>query len=452
MKTETKWLCIIFGLCHVSLFPQTDAEGQVTAVYQWTNLEYDYPSESARRQAINSKEFVPENGFPIDVDVHYTKNKNKIFVTVPRFQNGIPATLGLITPRSYNGNPVLAPYPSWSWHQNLKRCPRDRIVSVFRVKIDECQRLWIIDDGRMEDQRVCPPQILAFDLKTDQLVHRYEIPGDLLQSNSILVNIVPDVRDPRGSCVDTFVYVADCQAMALIVHDVQRGTSWRIIDKTFYPNPFFGTYNIAGQSFDIMDGLMGLDLSPYKPGQDRILYYHAMSSGSEQWVYTSYIRNQSMFLQDTSPAPEIFHVYSGQRQSQVPGMAIDRNGIAYFGLASDLSMNCWNTAVEYGTNNIGVLAQDNIALQFPSNVKVITNLLDKQELWFITMRFQRVATGTLNFSETNFRVMAGKLDDLLKGSKCLSRPSSSHSHHYGGGYGYGRHSKRETGGIRFPSE
>ncbi|KAK5640789.1 hypothetical protein RI129_009336 [Pyrocoelia pectoralis] len=439
---ETKWLCIIFGMCHVSFFPQINAEGELTSVYQWTNLEYDYPSESARRQAINNKEFILENGAPLDVDVHYTKSKNKIFVTVPRFQQGIPATLGIITSRSYKGNPVLAPYPSWSWHQNSKQCPRDRLVSVFRVKIDECQRLWVLDVGRIGDDRLCPAQILAFDLKTDQLVHRYEIPDNQLQSNSILVTIIPDVRDPEG--IDTFVYVADCQGMALIVHDTQRGTSWRIVDKTMYPNPFFGSYNIAGQTFDIMDGIMGMDLSPYKAGDDRILYYHAMSSGSEQWVRTSYLRNQTMFLNDPSPAPQIFNVYSGQRHSQVPGMAIDKNGIAYFGLVTDMSMNCWNTALEYGTNNIDVIAQDKITLQFPSNVKIITNLLDKQELWFVTMRFQKVITSTLNLSETNFRIIAGKIDDLLKGSKCLNRyPSSQHVHVHGGGYGYGKQHKRD---------
>lgn len=57
-----------------------------------------------------------------------------------------------------------------------------------------------------------------------------------------------------------------------------------------------------------MDGILGMDLSPYKPGEDRILHYHPMSSGTENWVYTSYLRNQSIFLHDPNAAPEIFHV------------------------------------------------------------------------------------------------------------------------------------------------
>ncbi|KAF5288324.1 hypothetical protein FQR65_LT12058 [Abscondita terminalis] len=455
--TDNKFLCLAFGFCSITFFPWTQAQDPLTTVYQWGNLEFDYPSEDARQQAITSGEFVPANGAPIDVDVYYKGNHNKVFVSIPRFQNGIPATFGTVTNRLHNGNPIIAPFPSWSWHTNSEECAQDRLISVFRFKIDECKRLWLLDTGRIGNKQLCSPQILAFDLQTNNLIHRYEIPKDQIESTSILVTPVVDVRNPKDGCYDTFVYVADCQAFSIIVHDVQQGTSWKIIDKTFYPNPAFGTYKISGYSFDLMDGLLGMELSPLRPNQDRILYYHAMSSGTEQWVYTSHLRNKTMYIDNPSPAPELFNVYSGQRHTQSPAMAIDRNGIAYFGLASDLSMNCWNTATEYGRNNIGEVARDPVRLQFASGVKVITNKLGKQELWFVTMRFQRMATGTLDVSDKNFRIIAGKIDDLTKGSKCYGRPSSQygygsgHTHSHGGGYGYARDNKRDGDSVMFPS-
>ncbi|KAK4874683.1 hypothetical protein RN001_014043 [Aquatica leii] len=463
MKIYSKWLCLTFGLCSITILPKTRAQDPLTTLYQWGNLEYDYPNESERQHAIDSGEFVPENGAPIDVDMYYSAgNHHKVFVSIPRFQNGIPATFGTITNRVHNGNPIIAPFPAWSWHRNSEACARDRLVSVFRFKIDECQRLWLLDTGRIGSHQLCPPQILAFDLKTNNLIHRYEIPKDQLESTSILVTPIVDVRNPHEGCYDTFVYAADCQAFALIVHDAQKGTSWKIVDKTMYPNPFFGNYNFAGYTFDLMDGVLGMDLSPYVPGKDRILYYHALSSGSEQWVYTSHLRNQSMFVDNPSPAPEIFHVYPGQRHTQSAAMAIDKNGIAYFGLVSDLSMNCWNTGTEYGPSNIGQIARDPVRLQFPSGVKVITNKAGKQELWFVTMRFQRMATGTLDTTDKNFRIMVGKIDDFSKGSRCVGRPSShhhnhyglygsSHSHSHGGGYGYDRTSKKSES-LQFPSD
>ena len=79
------------------------------------------------------------------------------------------------------------------------------------------------------------------------LIHRYEIPEDLIEVNrSILVTPVVDVRDAHGKCKDTFVYVADCQAYSIIVYDVQRNEAWKATHKSMYPYPNYGTYSILG--------------------------------------------------------------------------------------------------------------------------------------------------------------------------------------------------------------
>lgn len=103
-----------------------------------------------------------------------------------------------------------------------------------------------MDTGRLLEEQVCPPQILAFDLRTNELLHRYEIPKNQLESRSILVTPIVDVRGSNGKCKNTFVYVADCQTYSIIVYDVQRCTSWKITDKTMYPYPNYGTFDILG--------------------------------------------------------------------------------------------------------------------------------------------------------------------------------------------------------------
>lgn len=57
-----------------------------------------------------------------------------------------------------------------------------------------------------------------------------------------------------------------------------------------------------------MDGVLGMDLSPYQPGQDRTLFYHAMSSATENWVKTSSLRDQTLFEALPDGHPELFHV------------------------------------------------------------------------------------------------------------------------------------------------
>lgn len=67
-------------------------------------------------------------------------------------------------------------------------------------------------------------------------------------------------------------------------------------------------------------------LSPYAYGQDRVLYFHALASATENYVYTSVIRNQTMFESNDESEPRSFVVYSKKRPSQSAAEAMDRNG------------------------------------------------------------------------------------------------------------------------------
>lgn len=77
---------------------------------------------------------------------------------------------------------------------------------------------------------------------------------------------VLDVRDPppRGTCANTMAYIADVTGNGILVYDALRNRSWRVQNKLTFPHPEWGTITIAGESFDLMDGIMGLALSPRK--------------------------------------------------------------------------------------------------------------------------------------------------------------------------------------------
>lgn len=42
--------------------------------------------------------------------------------------------------------PLLKPYPNWDAHRSMGDAPPS-IVSPFRVRADQCGRLWVIDTG-----------------------------------------------------------------------------------------------------------------------------------------------------------------------------------------------------------------------------------------------------------------------------------------------------------------
>ncbi|KAJ8984319.1 hypothetical protein NQ317_012537, partial [Molorchus minor] len=485
--TGSRLLCLILGICSTGIHHVFTAKPNFDVVYQWNQLEYDYHSEYDRQADIDTGNFIPGKAAPIDVEVYYSNNKsrNKIFVTVPRFLPGVPITLGTVSGKMYKGSPVISPYPSWEWHRSPHSCGVERIVSVFRVAIDECNRLWVLDTGKVLETQTCPAQILAFDLKTDRLLYSSDIPSDLLESRSLLVTPVVDIRD--GQCDNAFIYMADVQTYSIIVHDVKNREFWKATDKTMYPYPNYGTYTIKGESFDLMDGILGMALSPHVPGRDRKLYYHAMSSATENWVNTMDLRNKSRFENDPESSPEVFHhvwfkiqigslesdtigssemslkactsfkdlpgfgTYRGQRRTQSAAEAMDNDGIMFFGLMSDIKIACWNTRGEYADpSSTDTVAYNPLTLQFASGVKVRENNKRAQEVWIMTSRFQKVSAETLTSSEVNFRILAGKVDDLLFGTNCRGKKMDNNiaiTHHpQGGGAQYGRRHRRSASG------
>lgn len=90
-------------------------------------------------------------------------------------------------------SPRLTPYPSWEANF-LPNKSDSSIVSPFRVKADECDRLWVMDggfDSLLGPVKIVKPNAIAiYDLRSDQLIRRFEIPSENLIRKSLLTNIV----------------------------------------------------------------------------------------------------------------------------------------------------------------------------------------------------------------------------------------------------------------------
>ncbi|XP_055635772.1 protein yellow-like isoform X2 [Toxorhynchites rutilus septentrionalis] len=441
--------CILICLATHWVHAQQTVGKQLKWVTQWKSLDFVFPTPKDREDALASGRFVPENCIPLDMDVDYNSNplRSRVFVSVPRFIEGIPATLGVISSQVGPSGPLVEPYPNAAIQSNPEDSRCNGIVSVFRTMIDECNRLWIVDTGKIGDRRICLPKIVAFDLRTDTIIHQYQIPASQLMCDiSLLVSILVDVRDPppRGSCSNTMAYVADVTGAGLIVYDMARGKSWRVTNKLMHPNPDYGTFTIADESFDLMDGMLSMALSPktrsdhnspdfvfnsaYGVSQpsrpailnDRLLFFHALASAAENAVRTSVLHNDTMWEEDVGAVPREFRVI-GRRTSQSAPEAMDSNGNLFFGLLNQMAIACWDSTTNYNPQNIKIVSQNFETLQFPSGVKVIRNRKGVEELWVLTCRFQKIMTGSLNMNETNFRIQAIQIPELLNGSRSCKR-------------------------------
>ncbi|XP_003708508.3 yellow-e3 [Megachile rotundata] len=393
------------------------AQINLRTIYSWKTLEFLFPNEFVKEVAIRSGSYVAGVGVPIDVDVYNGGLDSKVFVTIPRFQKGVPVTLGSVTDRlSAAGNPVIAPFPNWEYNV-AGNC--DMFTSVFRIQIDQCDRLWVIDTGVLEETRICPPRLHVFSLKKNTLLARYTFPPDQFKADSLFVTVAVDVRNADHECKDTFAYIADVSGFALIVYDYRNSRSWKIGNNLFYPYPPYGTFHIKDDTFDLMDGIIGLALGPLR-NNDRILYFHSLASRVESWVPTSVIRNYTLFAENSEAAPRSFVAFDQERSSQSAAEAMDDHGVLFFGLMSELAIGCWNSRhyPNFGGSNNERLIVDSETLQFPSGLKIISSKKGKEELWVLSASFQKFMSGSLNKNEINFRIQAGFVNELVHGTKC----------------------------------
>ncbi|GBP62853.1 Protein yellow [Eumeta japonica] len=230
----------LLSFCLACCWPGLGARNNLRIIRQWAEPEFAFPDEATKERALQQGDYVPGNSVFLDVDVHHRQGaqQSRIFITNPRFANGRPITLGTVDEMG-----KIVAYPDYSWHDNQgSNC--DGMTSVFRVAIDECERLWVLDAGKIGDHQHCPPQLLAFHLATDELIYRHRFNSSVYNEASLFITPAVDLRGGPGNCQDTYVYVADVSGFALVVVDVARDRSWRVKHRHFYPYPNRGSFTI----------------------------------------------------------------------------------------------------------------------------------------------------------------------------------------------------------------
>lgn len=129
----------IFGVL-ICVLALSKSWGQVLpdlrVVTEWTRMEFDFPSDAVREEALETGAYVPGIGLPIDVDVDFSRQKPRVFVTFPRSRPGIPVTVGTISSYRPGSAPVIRPYPDY-WWQSSQGWNCSQITSVYRVAVSK---------------------------------------------------------------------------------------------------------------------------------------------------------------------------------------------------------------------------------------------------------------------------------------------------------------------------
>jgi sugar lactone lactonase YvrE len=150
--------------------------------------------------------------------------------------------------------------------------------SVLSVRIDRQDRLWALDYG---DHGLGQPRLLAFDLATDQLIHRHDFPAEVAPLGSHL-------NDFQVNPAGTKIYIADASIFgkqpAIVVYDIPSQSSRRVLEG--HPSVSAEKYApvVQGQKMVIF-GIFAI-----RPGVDSI----ALDRKGE-WLYYAPVTNEHMY-------------------------------------------------------------------------------------------------------------------------------------------------------------
>ncbi|XP_028027517.1 protein yellow isoform X2 [Bombyx mandarina] len=383
--------------------------------FAWKEVDYEWNTPAERQNAIKSGDFVPANNLPLGLG----RWKNKLFVTVPKWKNGVASSLNYV---DLNGtsDQLLKPYPSLKDNfipDSAKDLPSNKtIISVFRIYIDPCDRLWVMDTGLADiwgaGNQIVRPSIVIFDLKTDQLLHRYFFKLEDMKEDSFFANIVVDVD--KNTCDDAFAYIPDLGGYGVVVYSLKQNDSWRVTHHFFHFEPLAGSYRVGGVEFHWTDGVFALALSEPRENGFRTMFFHAFSSTKEFCVSTELLRNYTHI--DKQEAFHDFKLLGDRGQgTQASASFYDPNTqVLFYGQVNRDGVGCWNSNKPYTPENNVLIFSDPKLYEFPNDLKID----DEGLMWILVDKLPRFLYKTLDPNEVNYRIYSISAKDAIAGTAC----------------------------------
>ncbi|CAH0401455.1 unnamed protein product [Chilo suppressalis] len=383
--------------------------------FQWKTIDFAWNGD-LKNVAMASGGYIPENIMPTGL----ARWKNKLFIAIPRWKKGVPSSLNYVYLNGSQSEPLL-PYPSWKDAFILDDAEtinsNATVVSAFRMHVDKCDRLWVVDNGvadmSTDVKQIAEPAVVVFDLNRDSVVRRYEMTGEVLRDSSVLTSVVVDFVGKSCDCGEAYAYITDMGSNALIVYSFKDDDAWRVENHYFHFDPHAGVYKVGGIDFYGSDGVSSAALSQVKSDGYRDLYLHPTSSTKQFKMSTKLLRHKD------APEEEIFNgvLVVGEKGPFSQASACDfdpKNNVLFFTQVCKNAIGCWNIDKPFTPQNTPTVVRDCTLLEFPNDVKV-----DKEgNLWILSDRQARFLHGHLDPAQVNFRVLTAPVTKLIQGTAC----------------------------------
>lgn len=188
---------------------------------QWTGGSFEWPCPSTKSLYKSSGKYISKNVIATRAQIL----RDDVFLALPRYKSGVPATLVKTTLKKGACHTTLKPFPCWSM-QEEGNC--QALQSIVDLVLDNNEILWVLDVGIVNTLetpiRKCPPKVVALSAKTGKVLKVLALDG-LVEQSSRLQYIVVDYS-ADGRC---YVYISDAATRSIIVYDVQASRGFRVI-------------------------------------------------------------------------------------------------------------------------------------------------------------------------------------------------------------------------------
>lgn len=145
--------------------------------------------------------------------------------------------------------------------------------------------------------------------------------------------VVDDPPSSGGTCRQTMLYIADVTGSIIVFDYLLSRTSstkptWVAQNKYMYPVPNYSDFIVAKETFNFMDGVLGMAVSPktdagmfyyllfYRDNTNKLiiyfsvrkLYFHALASGTENVVDLKILNDGASWRANKNAYPTSFYV------------------------------------------------------------------------------------------------------------------------------------------------
>lgn len=375
------------------LVTMTTCHEPFQVVFQWNTIDVIWPSEEKQNYATEHGDYIPANNFIAGIKFW----KGKMYLTVPRWKNGVPVTLGVTSATVVNSNtaPKLEAFPNWDM-QEVGDCNAFQLVQS--MEIDPKGRMWVLDSGKMSPLSVevkitCPPRLVILDLENNgEILRTYEFPPQVARHGTAHLNDIVLDHEDGGMA---YITDSDREDPGIIVYSLSNNTSWKVRHDSMKAKPEAVRFMVSKNLINMPISVDGIALSPASV-EDRQVYYSPLSSFHLYSIPTSVLKSNLSNVDE--------HVKElGKKISQTDGMMMSAKGALYFGLLADDAVAMWDTKQSFTTGQ-RVISRDHERMQWPDTFAFDEN----GNFYCVTNSLQNILTNRVNTSVPNYRIVRAK--------------------------------------------